>query len=226
MALVFQQATATDSAGTSCTCTHGLTIPDGAVVFVTGVEDAGDADLAIDDSGWTAIAVTTGNGCGQTGWVKIASTEPSSYTISNKAGGNEMRMAVVVVSGDAGETFTIDDHDSNSSAGDQASLTSATLDTQNNGFTIYAFGNDTGPSNGRTVSVAPTGTELVTWVGAGVGIGVWYKTGLSAGTDSNSITFNAADGVNCVCVAAHYTAAGGQSQAPRSMHQARMRRAA
>lgn len=196
--------------GTSVTNTHGLTISNGDLVIVTAVEDLGQIDLAIDGSGWTSVtnSPTTGNGCGQTGWCKIASSEPSSYTISNNNNTVELQVLVAVFYDDAGGTITIDDTDANSTVGDQSSLTSPTLTTDNNGLVVYSFGADTGPSAGRTVSVAPTGTEGQAWTGTGVGIGMWYET-VSSGTDDNAITLNAADGINCVCVSAHFTAAGG-----------------
>lgn len=201
---------ANTASGTTTTIqnTHGITISDGDLVCAFASEDQGDADLTIDDSGWTTIGPTTGNGCGQTGWVKLASSEPSSYTVGNKNNGVEMQFCVAVFYDDAAGTITIDDTDANSTAGDQSSLTSPTLTTDDNGIVIYSFGADTGPDIGRTVSAAPSGTEAQAWVGSAVGIGVWYET-VSSGTDSNAITLNASDGINCVCVSAHFTAAGG-----------------
>lgn len=202
---------ASGTSGTTIQNTHGITISDGDLVIVTAVEDQGDADMTIDDSGWTAVtnSPTTGNGCGQTGWCKLASTEPSSYTVGNKTDGNAIEMRVTVFYDDAGGTLTIDDTDAASSVGDQASLTSPTVTTDDNWLTYYSFGNDTGPSIGRTISANPSGTEVGTHSGSGVGIATWYKTGASAGTDSNSITFNASDGISVVVVSAHFTPAGG-----------------
>lgn len=198
-------ATATDTAGTSATCTHGITISDGDLVIVTAVEDVGDADLAIDDSGWTAIGPTTGNGCGQSGWCKLASTEPVSYTVSNKQAGNEMQVRVAVFYDAAGGTLTIDDSDASSSAGDVTDFTSAAVDAQNNGLVYASFGCDTGT---RVIDVNPSGTEVGAKAGTAIFISTWYET-VSAGSETNAISIDTADGLNAVVVAAHFTPGGG-----------------
>lgn len=184
----------------------GIGIQDGDwVVVVVGSDGSTVSTKTIDDSGWTAATEVAGGGCSGHGWHKVASTEPSSYTVSGLTNTNEHQVRVMVFYDDAGGTVTLDDADSNATPDTlQSTWTGPTITTSDNGRVVDVFAND----SNLTITGNPTGTEVGTKLGTQIFLTSWSQN-VSSGTHSNSITTSGSDGMVAFSFSAHFTPAVG-----------------
>jgi hypothetical protein len=181
---------------TTARCTVPVGTAEGQLIVVSWMNDTG-SDQTTTNADWTEIAVALGNNgsdqfCAQSLYRVAPSSPPEYYDINTTGSG---LACVTTVYSKTGGSWAVSA--STVANADDTSITTNNVTGYAGGAVQSMFYND----SQLTVTGDPAGTEAQTFSSLSISQSHWYRTGTTATTYSDSITWSASEQQSAVIVA-------------------------